>query len=74
MPQTHTQTKLQKNESFQTAWIPTQYAEVGNHVKLRVKGEWNNGWKIIETGTVMESAEVNDRTQDYKNMKKATDI
>ena len=62
---------------FQTSWIPEQYARVGNSVKLKNEnGEWEDGWFIYfaDTDHKMESKYVNERGQDYKRTRKASDI
>lgn len=72
---THTQALLQKENSFQTAWIPSEFAVPGRYLKLRSRGEcWDNGWIVVNAGTILDTTFVNERTQDYKNMRRMTDI
>ena len=69
------QCKLQKNNKITTSWIPTKYAIKGNYVKLKDNDVWENGWKVIE---VFQPSKLSDnvinRSDDYKNTRKASDI
>ena len=70
------QCKLQKGNSITTSWIPSKFAIKGNYVKLKNKyNEWINGWKVIE---VFQPSKLSDsvinRSDDYKNTRKASDI
>ncbi len=62
---------LRKGTIEQTAWIPVKYAVIGKFVKLNE----DNGWEIISTGMEIRSSDyVDDRSQDYKRTRKASDI
>jgi hypothetical protein len=69
------QCKLQKNNKITTSWIPTKYAIKGNYVKLKDNDVWENGWKVIE---VFQPSKLSDsvinRSDDYKNTRKASDV
>lgn len=73
---THTQCKLSKNGFTYHAWIPTDLAKVGNLVSLKEdKGdEWLKNWVVDATFTTMDSKTVQERSQDYKKTRKASDI
>jgi len=72
----HTQCTLQKKDgSTQTSWIPSKFANQDKYVQLKKDdGTWDDGWKVIQVGTKMLSKFIQERTQDYKNMRKMTDI
>lgn len=72
----HTQCTLQKKDgSTQTSWIPSKFATQGDWVGLRKPdGTWDEGWQVVTVGSKMLSDFVRERTQDYKNMRKMTDI
>jgi hypothetical protein len=60
----------------QRAWIPEKFAVAGKFLELQNKatGEWENGWEVVGVGTgVLKSDIVNERSQDYKNTRKASD-
>ncbi len=50
----HRQCKLQKENTFQTSWIPEKFAKVGNYVNLKE----SKGWKVIEVHTKMRTRRV----------------
>ena len=62
--------------SVQTAWIPKTFAKIGKYVKLRDdKDVWEDGWMVVEVGNVSASWDVvNERGQDYKKQRQASDI
>jgi len=72
----HTQCKLQKDNEFYTAWIPSKIAKIGNVVSLKEdkSGEWLDNWTIKEVFTTLPSETVQERSQDYKKTRKASDI
>lgn len=65
------QCELKKNGSVQVAWIPEQFAHVGNYLEL--KGE--DGWLVTFVGQIrITNEEVLEQSQDYKHQRKASDI
>lgn len=76
----HTQCRLEKMLSpdhlrIQMAWIPNQFAIVGNYVRLKQSdGSWDNGWLIAETFTTLDSAYVNERSRDFTRQREASDL
>lgn len=73
--QTHTQCRMRRENSEMVTWIPSRGAIVGKFVEVfsnRYEG-LKQVWEVISTGATMESTEVNLRSQDHKNMSKATD-
>ena len=66
---------LQRGEVKTTAWIPEQFAKVGKYVSLnQFDDDWEDGWKVIEVGTRLETKYMLERSQDWKNTRKASDI
>jgi hypothetical protein len=56
-------------------WIPQEYAKKDTFVELRQDdGTWEDGWKVLDTYTRLESKYVIERSQDYKKTRKASDI
>jgi hypothetical protein len=70
------QCELIKGNSHQTCWIPEKYAVVGKYVKIKNNDEWEDGWKVLESynQTKLEESVLNERNQDYKKTRKASDI
>lgn len=70
--------RLEKDgtKTFTTSWLPEKFARFGQYLELKnAKGEWVNGWKVTGvSGSGQESKWINERSQDYKNMRKVTDI
>lgn len=36
--------------SYETAWIPKGLAHKGAMLKIRIRGKWEEGWKVTEVG------------------------
>lgn len=72
----HTQCKLMNpyNE-YMVSWIPSKFAHHGKFVKLQNdKGEWEDGWMVIEVHTELPTKYVEERSRDYARTRKASDI
>lgn len=61
---------MKKGTRRSVVWVPEKYAVLGKVVKLIEE----DGWEIIEVYNTRPSAEVNERSQDYKKTRKASDI
>jgi hypothetical protein len=59
-----------------TSWIPEEFAKLNKYVKLKNESdEWIDGWQVISVSENRRTyEECNDRSQDYKNQAKASDI
>ena len=64
------QCKLKKGNTYQTSWIPDKFAKVGKYIKLKD----DDGWEVVEVGSIMDSKEVQKRISDYRHQRKASDI
>ena len=69
----HVQCKLQKGDQFQTSWIPVKYVDCET-IRLKEGDTWEDGWKIIETGTMIPSDRITEMQKRHKNHRKATDV
>lgn len=58
----------------QTSWIPSEFAVVGHFVDLKENDEWSQGWEVISAGYKMDAVEARRQGNDYKNMRKVTDV
>ena len=69
------QCKLRRGNSFTTTWIPEKYAKKGKYLKLKNDDVWVDGWLVTEVGENRKPEElVKERSQDYKQQRKASDI
>lgn len=72
MMQTHQQCTLRQGQAQQVAWIESRHARVGLNVKLKEDDSW---WKVDEVHPFeLASDVVNERSRDYRNHRKATDV
>lgn len=72
----YVQCHLERKTVKQTSWIPKEFATVGGFVELKEKAGWEQGWKVIEAFhyAVRSHTEVLERSRDFKNTRKASDI
>jgi hypothetical protein len=70
----HRQCKLKRGDAVTVSWIPENFAVKGKVVKLKDRGIWVDGWKVDFVGTRLPTKYVINRSQDYKNQRKVTDI
>ena len=58
------------------AWIPKECAEVGLTIKVKENGDWSEGWIVLESypEAVVDWAYLNERSQDYKRTRRASDV
>ena len=74
----HVQCKLSRTEGpdliYRTAYIPEKYAAAGNHILIDEDPDTSNRWLIEEVYNRLLSSEVNERSQDYKRTRKASDV
>ena len=62
---------MTRKEAIQVAWIPEKFAVEGKFLRI---GD-SNGWKVETVGAISQtSQENNERSQDYKRTRKASDI
>ena len=65
----HRQCILEKGSKRQTSWIPEEYAKSGRCLELKdEKGNWDNGWKVVQIGGRKSSKEVDERSRDGKRL------
>ena len=54
---TYTQCTLQKDNKYQTIYIPTRYAKIGTELKVEINSKWEYGWIVT---TINENSERDD--------------
>ena len=52
------------------SWIPEKHAITGHFVKLKD----DDGWEIVKVFGTMDSKKVQERSVDYRNQRKMSDI
>ena len=66
---------MEKKPAFRIGWVPEKFAVIGKVLELKGDdGAWDNGWQVIQIGSRKSDKEANDRSQDYKRTRKASDI
>lgn len=70
----YVQCLLTKGRIRQTAWIPEEFSTVGRVVKLKDQGEWGHGWQVSTAGIRLPEAYLRERSRDYVQTRKASDI
>jgi hypothetical protein len=70
-----TQCRLRHHSgSTQDAWIDSKLATPERVIRIRVDGEWQEGWRVVSIGSTMDSKVVQARERDFKNHRIATDV
>ena len=65
------QCRMTKKSAIDIAWIPEKFAVVGKYLRI---GD-DNGWKVESVSSVVQTSEENnERSQDYKRTRRASDI
>jgi hypothetical protein len=62
---TYTQCELVKQNIFQVAWIPSQFAVVGKTLKIKENGIWEDDWKVTHVFGVKLFKKVEEQERDY---------
>ena len=70
----HTQCLIHKGNVKYTAYLPSDYAKIGEYVKIKFDGIWEDGWLVVDVFTSLPSETVFERSQDYRKTRKASDI
>ena len=73
MPNYYRQCKMQKHDSFQTSFLPEEFAIKNKVIKLRDNGVWDDGWQVIEVSSFRRTEEsLPDYHAEIKRHRKAT--
>ncbi len=46
------QCQLEKGSYSQTAFLPEKFCKVGQKVRLRLGGIWEDGWKVVSSDSL----------------------
>lgn len=70
----YVQCHLSRGTMIQVAWIPEVCATVGQAVRLKDHGDWEDGWRVTSAGARALEAYVHQHSHDHGRMRQATDI
>ncbi|MEO7720024.1 MAG: hypothetical protein ABIY70_27820 [Capsulimonas sp.] len=68
----YVQCGLQRGSVAQVAWIPQRHAVIGRNVALTEPDK--NGWTVISVGAALPEACVMERSRDYRQTRRASDV
>jgi hypothetical protein len=71
---THRQCKLQKGSKIYFTWIPQKYAVKGKNLRIKMNGEWETGWVVVDVWGSIKSLEIEKRQYEHKHHRDRTDI
>ncbi len=57
-----------------TAWVPETFAAVGRTVRFKDEGAWGENWQVLSAGIRLPEAYLRERSRDYIQTRKASDI
>lgn len=64
-----------KNNEIDVSWIPEKFAKLNRSLRLKINGVWDNLWIVKEVSSIsFDEKYILERSQDYKNTRKASDI
>jgi len=55
---------LSKGVSYYIGWLPEKLAKKGRHVRLKIDGEWEGGWEIIDVWERKSSIELRTKKEE----------
>lgn len=74
-PELYQQCLLYKGNTAMVSWIPTEFAKKGKVVKLKVNGEWDDGWFVMsQFGNKITREQLNTLEAQYKWTRETSDI
>ena len=59
---------------YQMAWIDQWYAEPGKEIRIKVNGEWYDGWKVDEVYGTLDPSQLLIVGEQYKHTREVSDI
>jgi hypothetical protein len=71
---TYTQCLMRRDTSAHVAWIPTEFAQRGRIIDVKVDGKWDKGWTVADVMGTHSAVYVEVHATDYKRQRKASDI
>jgi hypothetical protein len=62
----YTQCKLQKDNTFTTSYIPSEFAKKNNIIGIKKNGVWEEGWKIVSIGATLDAKYVEGKNKHFR--------
>jgi hypothetical protein len=66
MNKTYTQCLLKKNGNMKVAWIPSEFARIGNIIKIKITQAWSDGWKVLNVYSSQTKEKTEAGEKDYR--------
>ena len=57
-----------------TAWVPETFATPGRTVRFKDEGTWGENWQVLSAGIRLPEIYLRERSRDYTQTRKASDI
>lgn len=61
------QCRLQKANTTQVAWIPSEFAKIGWVLQIKENDTWTDGWKVLSTSEAVEDKAVEHNSRAHKS-------
>jgi hypothetical protein len=68
------QKKIEQGTENMVSWIPTEYVKVGHLVSLKIKEEWEDGWKIISAGESIDGKLIENQAHNSNDIWKPSSL
>ena len=70
----HVQCRLSRGTERTVSWIPKEGAVIGAILRLKEGDVWEDGWQVTSVGSELDSKVVQERANDHRRHRKATDV
>lgn len=72
---TYRQCVLRRQNAVLVSYIPAAFAKVGEVLRLKRRGRWQNGWRVEQVGSItIEACAIPAMQSDHKRQRKASDL
>ena len=70
------QCTLRRGSGYTVSWLPERFAVPQKYLKLKNEnGSWEDGWRVSSIGSQRwDAAYLNERSQDFKHQREASDV
>ncbi len=63
-----------KDASRTVAWVRETFATICKTVRFKDEGSWGENWQVLSAGIRLPEAYLRERSRDYTQTRKASDI
>ena len=71
--QTYTQVEIVRGVNKEVAWIPSEFAQRGRVIKIKMGGSWSDGWLVYETYNTLPKDTVESMSSDHRKFLEVLD-